>query len=190
MCRASNHTIELDISQSQTNVQGKISIATKKKGVYTKRLICATTAFNTGGASRFIHELLKPVLKFIKRPFHSNSQKCDKTNIINHRGMLYLQLVGGVIGSSCFPSIAIISLHIERSLVSSFLNSGCCRLFLRYLDDMFCVFSSEEGAKTFYTSIMLFTATSTLSGRTHAKEELFSLIFVFTKALASRMLTC
>jgi hypothetical protein len=75
-----------------------------------------------------------------------------KTNMINHRGMLYLQLVEGAMGSSCFPSIAIIFLHvIEHSLVSSFLSSECCRLFLRYSDEIFCVFSSEEEAKTFYT---------------------------------------
>ncbi len=78
------------------------------------------------------------------------------TKIMNRRGKLFLQLVGGAMGSSCFPSIAIIFLHmLERSLVSSFLHSRMCRLFLRYLDDMFCVFSPELDAKSFFDSYKL-----------------------------------
>jgi hypothetical protein len=54
-------------------------------------------------------------------------------------------------GTSCFPSIAIIFLHmLERSLVKTFMDSILCRLFLRYLDDMFCVFASKENAISFF----------------------------------------
>ena len=169
--------------------------------------LCASVAFVTCGASRFIHCPLIPVLAAIKSPTIVTSSKeafskisslilpddcylaafdvtalypsipiddacsilrsllyelsspsrsrplfdtkdIDKiivrvlqTNITNFRGKLYLQLVGGAMGSSCFPSIAIIFLYmLERSLVSTFMESKLCHLFLRYLDDMFCIF--------------------------------------------------
>ena len=74
-----------------------------------------------------------------------------RTNITNFRGQLFIQLVGGAMGTSCFPSIAIIFLHmLERSSVKTFMDSMLCRLFLRYLDDMFCVFESKENAISFF----------------------------------------
>jgi hypothetical protein len=73
------------------------------------------------------------------------------TNIVNFKGDLFLQTFGGAMGSSCFPSIAIIFLYmIERSFVRSVLGSSCL-VFKRYLDDMFAVFTSKAAALSFFT---------------------------------------
>ena len=73
------------------------------------------------------------------------------TNIVNFKGDLFLQTLGGAMGSSCFPSIAIIFLYMtERSLVRSVLGSSCL-VFKRYLDDMFAVFTSKAAAMSFFT---------------------------------------
>ena len=200
--------------------KGKSIFSKPLPKVCVTRPLCASVAFVTCGASRFIHCLLIPVLARIKNPTIITSSAeaftkisslvlpdscflaafdvtalypsipiddaCESlnrllveiysapgthslfslkdiklivelvrrvlsTNITNFRGQLFIQLVGGAMGTSCFPSIAIIFLHmLERSLVKTFMDSMLCRLFLRYLDDMFCVFESEENAVSFF----------------------------------------
>jgi len=182
--------------------------------IYDSRPICALNSFITCAASKFLHELLKPVLNCIKEPTIVTSSReafanisnlvlpddcflasfdvkalypsipiplaCSllqklllelpncyspvdvplivelvesvlTTNIVNFKGDLFLQTLGGAMGSSCFPSIAIIFLYmIERSLVRSVLGSSCL-VFKRYLDDMFAVFTSKTAALSFFT---------------------------------------
>ena len=75
-----------------------------------------------------------------------------KTNVVNYKGRLFLQIKGGAMGTPVLVCVAILYVYyMERNLVADWLSRGLLLFYRRFIDDIFAVFLNQDALESFFT---------------------------------------
>jgi hypothetical protein len=88
-----------------------------------------------------------------------------KTNVVNFKGRLFLQIKGGAMGTPVLVCVAILYMFFhERDLVSEFRARGWLMFYHRYIDDIFSLFTSLAAHDLFFRRFNSLNPNSTCTG--------------------------